>query len=878
MSFHALNFRALLVASTAMLAPSLAMAQTADEGETATEDSLALGEVVVLGQFIPEVLRSTSEVAAFLAPEDLARQGDSDAASALARVTGLSIVEGRFVYVRGLGERYSAARLNGSVLPSPEPLQRVVPLDLFPTGILENVLVQKTYSVEYPGEFGGGIIDMTTLNIPNENFLSVKLGGSYNTETSLEPGLTYFGSDSDPAGFDDGTRDLPNGLADAAAQGVRVSSANFSDAQVQSLGRGFNIAQTMLLQNNDEIPLNGGFDISGGYVKDIGETRIGVIGVLGYNNDWQTRNGQEGIAELDAGNLIAERDFDFTATYNNVGWDGLVGLGFEHGDHEVTWTNLIIRRTSKEAKSSIGIDRLNSDGVVRDDRTAWYERELFSTQLQGTHFFGDFTVDWRAAQATTRRDVPYETGIRYLTGGLTSTFVYDPSGSVSRNSIQFSTLDDEVTSFGADLTYVMPLSNVRDLELQAGFEVSDNSRESATRNYRFDVGSPPLQEEITQSRVDFLFADFNITPERFVLRDNTGTSGAAAYDASLEVFGAYAKADWEIIPLVRAAFGLRFEDAQQSVTPRSLFTAEPDPVAPQGLEEQYVLPAATLTWNFAEDQQLRLGASKTIGRPQFRELAPQQYFDPDSNRSFTGNPFLQDTELLNLDARYEYYFGRNESFTVSTFYKQLDRPVESVVVTQSASRFQSYLNAPEATLYGAEIEFKKIFNGPESIPFLATKDLLVQANYTYTDSEVKAGAGDEVFPLAAGGQSRPATDFIRDGSRMTGQSEHVANLQLGWEDEENRSQLTLLTTYVSERSSARGANQEPDIIQDPGVKVDLVYRKGFDLVGRAFDVEFKAQNLTGENFEEFQELGDSRVDINTFDLGTTFSFAVKTEF
>ena len=197
MKFSSLSLRAMLIASTAILSPAISFAQTETTLDNSAEaaapeaEDLKLNEVVVLGRYIPEVLRSTSEVAAFLAPEDLARQGDSDAASALARVTGINIAEGRFVYVRGLGERYSAARLNGSPLPSPEPLQRVVPLDLFPTNILENVLVQKTYSVEYPGEFGGGIVDLRTLNIPKVKVLELSVSGSYNTETSGKDGLTY---------------------------------------------------------------------------------------------------------------------------------------------------------------------------------------------------------------------------------------------------------------------------------------------------------------------------------------------------------------------------------------------------------------------------------------------------------------------------------------------------------------------------------------------------------------------------------------------------------------------------------------------------------------------------------------------------------------
>ncbi|MGZ9098548.1 MAG: TonB-dependent receptor plug domain-containing protein, partial [Brevundimonas sp.] len=216
-----LTLSGVLLATSALIAPGQALAQTpvqtappsaaAQDPSVQTEPEAVgeLDEVVVLGRFIPEPNRESAEVAAFLTAEDLERTGDSSAAGALARVTGLTVVEGRFVYVRGLGERYSSALLNGSPLPSPEPLQRVVPLDLFPSSILESVTVQKSYSVDFPGEFGGGVIDLRTIDAPNDPFFSMSTSIGGNTETTGEDSLIYYGSRTDFTGFDDGTRDVP---------------------------------------------------------------------------------------------------------------------------------------------------------------------------------------------------------------------------------------------------------------------------------------------------------------------------------------------------------------------------------------------------------------------------------------------------------------------------------------------------------------------------------------------------------------------------------------------------------------------------------------------------------------------------------------------
>lgn len=880
MTFSSLSLRALLIASTALLVPSLAYAQEpADSEAEASDAGLTLNEVVVLGRYIPEVLRSTSEVAAFLAPEDLARQGDSDAAAALARVTGLSIAEGKFVYVRGLGERYSAARLNGSPLPSPEPLQRVIPLDLFPTKIIENVLVQKTYSVEYPGEFGGGIIDLRTLNIPNENFLKVSVSGSYNTETTGQPGLTHYGSKTDSLGFDDGTRKLPAPVRRAMATGQRIQTPNFSDAELEHMGQAFTNAPLRLLQSNDNIPANGSYSVSGGRKFDFGGFDLGVIGVIGYSNSWQTRNGRSEDAELDAGVLGVESFYDYVQTDHKIGWDGLFGLGLDFGNDKIDWTNLYVRRTTKMTYSREGFSGLR-DAIVRDDRTAWYERELLSTQLNGRHYRGPFTIDWRTALSQTKRDAPYEMNTRFGINSVTGGFTY-PGGN-SDNRMSFSYLDDKVVSGAVDVTYVQPLSALRDIEYSAGIEASKNDRTAQTRIFGFINNSSDINLNflVFQQRPDFLFANFNINPDQFVLRETTGADGAAAYDADLEVFAAYAKVDAEIIPLVRAAVGVRFEDATQIVSPLSLIAAEAAPVAPDPLKNQYLLPAGTVTWNFAENQQLRLGASKSIGRPQFRELAPQTYFDPDSGRNSIGNPYLVDTEILNFDMRYERYFDRGQAFTAGVFFKQLDKPVEAAIVQTSASTNQTFLNAPKADLYGAELEFKKVFATPfaNAGTFFASKDILLQANYTYSDSKLRISEDDVVFPLQGAGQPRRALDFLVDGARLQGQSNHLANLQFGWQDDIARSQATLLVTYASERTSARAPAGQPDFIQDPGTFMDFVFRKGFDLRGKSLDFDFKVQNILGADYNEFQSGSGGFVQVNKYDLGTTFSLGLSATF
>ncbi len=870
------SFSAFLIATTAMIAPH-AMAQEADPADAAQSETADGGaeRIVVLGEFIPEPLQETSEVAAFLTDTDLERQGDSTAAEALTRVTGLTVAEGRFVYVRGLGERYSSALLNGSPLPSPEPLQRVVPLDLFPSSILAGVAVQKTYSVEYPGEFGGGVIDLSSLNLPDTPFLELGVGFSVNTETTLQTGYTHDGGSTDVLGFDDGLRKFPVWMRLLDASGLALSDVTNQNT-LNLIGQSFENAKLNLVQVNDDIPANGNVDMTGGYRWDFGDISIGTIGVLGFSNDWETRDGIRQRGRTVGDTVLAVDDVNYTSTQNKVGWDGLLGFGAEFGYHTANFTNLWIRRTTKETALAFGLsDSLNDNALFQN--TGWYERELFSHQVDGTFDFGALNLDWRASHAVTTREAPYERSYVFPFDSDIQRYVYAVGGSGgASNQTDFSDLNDQVDSAGLDATYSIPFGSTRDMEISAGVAHTSQSRRSSLRSfgYRYigNNGLPPI--EVQQQRIDFLFSDFNINENGFIIEERTPAGGNNLYDAELEVTGAYAKVDVEPIQYVRIALGGRFEQGFQTVITRDRSEA---PVSTIKNNEEYFLPAGTVTWNFAPDMQLKLGASKTIGRPQFRELAPQFYRDPENDRTYVGNPFLVDTEFTNADIRYEYFFGPQQYFTLGAFYKDITKPVETFIISNINSNLQSFLNAPSAELVGGEIEVKRLWDSPFDADWLATKEFLVQANYTYTDSKLQIDPSDTVA-TRNGGTPQAASDFFIDGAQLQGQSEHIANLQFGYEDQVAGSQATFIVTYASERIAARGGSSNPDFIQEPGVLLDFNYRKEFEQFGRPLTFKFKASNLLDENYDEYQSFDAGQIVINRYDLGRTFSFGLSTEF
>ena len=860
----------LLLLSSMLMSPSLAIAQTAPAEETYAED-----EIVVLGRNIPEPMRETSEVATFLGAEDLARTGDSNVADALTRLTGLSVVSGRFVFVRGLGDRYSSALLNGSPLPSPEPLRRTVPLDLFPSNILEGATIQKTFSPNYPGEFGGGVIDLRTTSIPRESFFEVKFGVGANTETTFQAGLVYNGGDYDWSGYDDGIRDIPGPLGVAIGRNQLISDVNFTPAELETIGESFVNSPLSVIHERQRIWPDTEVEVSGGTSFDLGRFNVGLVGVAGYDSSWSTQIAQRGIGSTQGGVFTIGEDKESFTTSWDVTTNALASGTIGWDESEVSLTGLYIHTGTKEAQQVVGYD-FNLPGGTPDEQvgyresTGWYERELAMVQLAGEHRFGDFGVDWRVAQAQSTRDAPYERSVNFLVDENGPFY-----GRANDNSTRFSALTDDVFSGGFDLSYTLAVSDSRDFVFSAGYDHSNTERQYDAFTFVFGGGSG-LPDDVARARVDYLFSPDNIDAARFEIFELTGPDDS--YVGELTVNAGYAAADMEILPLLRAAIGVRYEQGEQAVVTFNRYGAASTPAAAP-IENEYWLPAATLTWNFAENLQFRFGYSQTIARPQFRELALSPYSDPETDRNYRGNPYLVDTELTNYDARLEYYFGANQYVAGSVFYKEIENPIEEVVTEPSTFNFLvRFINAPRAIVQGAELEFRSTFNSPFDLPGMTASSLFVAANYTYTESEIEAGAGQTVInPLT--GAATPASVFGIDGAPMQGTPENIINLQLGLED--NNTQLTLLVGWVDTRILQRGFGAGgglPDIVEEPGVNVDLVYRRSFSVGGAELTFGLSGRNLLNEEHREYQALNLGDLEVNTYDRGRNFSMSLSTRF
>jgi outer membrane receptor protein involved in Fe transport len=842
------------------------------------------GEIIVTGRVSRDPQRNATQVLSVLSAEQIARTGEGDIAGALGRVTGLSVQGNGLVFVRGLGDRYSLALLNGLPLPSPEPLSRVVPLDIFPTSVVASSLVQKTYSANFPGEFGGGVINLTTSAVPDRTFITVGSGISGDTETTGQVGYSYFGADSDWTGFDDGTRDVPPALQAFFDGGQQLESITDRGA-VRDIIKDITNPQMMTIQRLNRLPVNFSGSLTAGTGVDVGDGRLGIIATAGISNRWRNRLIQSDTSG--SGDLVLNSTSQNYTTDNRVLVNGLLGLGLEIGEHRFRFTNLFIRDTLKQTVLGFGTNFDSGNREIAND-TSWFERQLFDSQFVGEMEFGDFEVDVRAGYAQTQREAPFEYSIQYfmsqdennLYEGLWQNTL---DGQRSNASVVFSDLTEDVYHGGLDLSYPV----LDGITVTGGYAYTKTERASARREFRIRAnGSFPAAFSLLQPAgllsddvIDFGESAENTDPAmRYQLLLDETTSAAPAFNAELEVHAGYLMARGNLFDALTFDVGVRYEDAVQTVQPDlSIYTSPPPDIgASTALSNDYFLPAATLTYEIDAGLQARLSASKTIARPQFRELIFQPYQDPETTRTFRGNPLLTDSELLNLEARVEYYPGGGTRALLAGFYKKIDRPIEAFATFEDGRVVTSFANAPSAELYGGEAEFEYRYDLEALGSLFTTKQLLLVANYTYTQSSIKVQEGDTTGVF--GFSTDDATLFFRPDVPLTGQSDHLVNLQLGLEDTERLQQLTFLLSYASERVVSRGFSDLPDIIEEPGARFDIVFRQGVDLGGVDAELKLEARNIFGQSHQEFQDNGTRRIEINTYDIGTSFGGSLSFTF
>ncbi len=839
-------------------------------------------ELVVSGSFIPDAKRNTSEISAVLDSSSIERAGDDNIAIALTRLAGLSLVRGKYVYVRGLGDRYSSASLNGLNLPSPEPLKRVVPLDLFPTSIIESSVVQKTYSADMPGEFGGGMVEIKTKAVPLDRIFEFSASTSFNTATSLkDDGLMYDGGE-DSLGYDNGIRSIPSSVQNAINNNLKLDRSNFNSTQLANFGREFENSALWVIQSGD-VPLDESYSLTYGdsldglgidQIINIPSATMGFMVTGGYKNSWDTQEGirQTGDLQNVGGtvNVIVQNDKTFRSTTNDITAYAMAVLGVETDLSELKYTGLYIHKGSKEARILQGYDSSDSANV-REDFTEFYERELTNHQLNFNKTFENgWNLNVGLSDGEAERDSPYERVVFYEDGNNDGVYLYDVN--TGRNQTQFSMVEDQTTNVVIDLEIPLEIPFGSSTFLRAGVESLENDRSAEVRSYRFLAAGGPIPQDGLDNRIDYIFADQNFDPNRLLVIENTASSSPAGYLGLLEVDSTYISVESKIRDNFEITAGIRHEDGLQQVNTFDLFKGV-DSTIDKSIEEDYLLPSMTLTYlpEFDENLQFRLGLSQTIARPTFRELSPTLFIDVDTDRVIAGSLYLQDSEIDNIDLRAEYYFGLNQFLTAGIFYKDILNPIEETVNESGDLIITSYQNVPSAEITGFEIEYEQIFEAIMD----SNNDLIVKFNYTDTDSEVIVNPGDTYINNL--GTSVNAQTLLANGrdTRLQGQSDTIANFQIGLDNLQDQSEATLIFNYVSDRVRARGVDVLPDIIEEPPLLVDFTYSRVLAYPNYDLKLSLELRNLLDEEY--YASMRNVAI-YDQYDLGQSASLGFKFSF
>jgi outer membrane receptor protein involved in Fe transport len=779
-------------------------------GETVevVAEAAQTGEVAIL-----ESRRQAAVVSDSVSAEEIRKTPDSNAASVVERLTGVTLLGGKYVFVRGLGERYSGTTINGSTLPTTETEKRVVSLDLFPAKLLETVNVVKTYTPDKPGDFGSGVVEMTTTEFPSSATMKLSLGSGFQSNTTGESFRSYSGGLDR---FGKGGQKFPSGVPNQfLRRRSNLDPTGLTPEEIETIGESF-VGNWTGREVGSASPAT---DFSLTYGNTFG--RLGVVLSAVSNHGYDSVTEEQRYFGFDAGGaLVPYNDYDLD-TNRETASGGLVGnFSARLSDrHRLSLNSVFTRDASSEDRIQQGL-QTNSGGDIRDHRVRYQLEKIFSSRLSGEHNFAGpgigSLVEWHLARSNATNDSDLRENIyRESEPGVFEL----QAGFADSGKMEYFNLDDQVEQGG--LTYSLFMAAPEGSwsgSLKAGAERLQRARNFAARRFRFTTNNPH-QFDLTLTP-DEIYTAGNIRPGGFELREMTGVNDA--YDAEHTVDAAYGMADvtagrWRFIG------GARYEVSDQRVT-----TFNPFDIANEVLsvsENRDVLPSLNVVYQLATQTNLRFAFGRSLNRPEFRELSPFTFTEVAGGRSVAGNPDLEQATIDALDLRWETFPRSGEVIAASAFYKRIDQPIERIIQPTTDFR-QSFVNAHSASLWGLELELRRSL---ESIA-PALRLWSVNANYAHIRSSVTVGEH----------QLSVVTNTERP---LEGQSDQVGNLALQFYHPQWGTMLRLLGSYSGERLTEVGAFGLPDVYEAAHTGFDAVLSQSLGPLAKGLEIKVAATNL-----------------------------------
>ena len=747
--------------------------------------------------------------------EQISKSPDGDAAQAVQRVSGVTVQDNKNVFVRGLGERYTTTSLNGARVPSPEPEKRMVPLDMFPSGLLQSITTAKTFTPDQQGDFAGALVDIKTREFPAERSISFQFTGGYSAGSSGSRHISARGAGGESFAMATGNRQLPD---------LVRSVGNFQGLSLNHADQNLLISEfrNAWTPTTSTTPPNTSASLSIGGNDPIFGQRIGYLVSGSYSFSTDLKDNQV-RALADRGNNPGEtRTIDrFVGQTASTGvlWGGLATLSTMIGDAtHLSFNGMYNRTADNDARIETGVFE-NEGFPAKITRMQYVERAVHSAQLNGEHQAGAHRLDWSVTQSGVRRDEPDRSEFVQAispssTGGpdVLRWLNSSPAGAVRT----FSALDEKSTEGKGD--YQLTFSALdREHSLKLGGLMRQTSRDADTRAY--SISAPGAGDNVTRLTPEEMFDGRFTRPTDSVFRIAPLAQGGS-YDADDRLAAVYAMTEIGLTTRLRFIGGARYEDDQLTVNAVSTLGS------PIAVKKSWtdILPSVALNYQFTDAQQLRVSASQTLARPEYRELAPIKSRDVLNGDDVLGNDELQRTRVGNVDLRWEWYPRSGELLSFGVFAKHFDNPIERVYqAAGGGTRTVFYTNAASATNYGIEVEARK------NLSFLSPAFDRFQAfsNVTLMESKIDLGENTRAS----------ATNTSR---RMVGQAPYVINAGLTYAASANALSATLLFNRVGPRIDAAGDLPLPDVIEEARNGLDLSLRLP---VAGAFSARIDAKNL-----------------------------------
>jgi hypothetical protein len=807
----------------------------------------SLSEVVIRATRNTEVsviteIKQLKAMAVGISAQQIEQSQDRDAAAAIRRVPGVSIVDNRFVLIRGLGSRYNSVLINDVIAPSTEVESRSFSFDIVPSNILDRMIVYKSGSADLPGDFAGGVIKIFTKRRPDQNFTDVGFTIGYRPGTTFQNALTHERSGSMVFGVSDKTQQIPTSFP-ATATEFNAQSAAQRAAFARLLPNAWSIDRTAI---TPDVRLA----VNLGRRFDIGRVRVSNLTAVNYMltnqlADISLRLYQNGATAND----IFER-------YDDANYNRQTRLGVLHNwtfrlnpAFTLEWKTLFNLLSSTETVSRLG-QRVVDGQDVQAYSERFENRSILSTQVSGEHSLNELTkLNWIAAYNYSGRWEPDWRRARFQrTSGGTGPFqaVIPNLPTPIDNGRFFSQLSENVFSLIGDYehTFGNP-TNREPNRIKAGFYGESRNRDYSARFYGYQrVGN--VSAEITGQPISTIFSAQNVTGQNggFSLLD--GTKSIDSYQGINTYAAGYVTGDLNIGPKTNVTLGFRGEFNNQTLR-----------VAENGLRQDIVnrslispLPSINFIYKLNDEQNVRLAYSTTVNRPELRELAAFSYFDFNFLANVRGNPALKTATVQNVDAKYEFYPTPNELISITGFYKQFSNPIETFLLPISSGLDYTFINAESARNFGVEIEVRKSFPAADS-KFL--QNLQLVGNVSFISSRITLGQSVEGPDLSGKVSKYDLTNITAVERPLASQSPYLINTGIYYADYKTGWQANLLYNVAGPRIFAVGNQGNPTVFEMPRNVVDLNLAKTFN---KQIEIRLGIQDLFNAPFRFSQDYND----------------------